>query len=520
MRIRTLANIAPYTEYLRLPSALRREFRKDLRKPGTSDPGAETVIDLGVEWLFRAQDHSASGDGGVARHFELLRGWGSSYPETTGYIIPTLVDYAKAFEKQEAYDRARRMLDWLVSIQFPDGGFQGGTIGSRPRMPVTFNTGQILLGLAAGVRQFGNIYLDSMTRAADWLVKTQDRDGCWRKHSTPFAVEGEKSYETHVAWGLFEAARLEPGRGYGEAGLRNASWALTCQHEDGWFEKCCLTDPSKPLTHTLGYALRGLVEAYRFSPDDRLLAACVKTADALARMVREDGFLAGRFSRGFKPAAFWSCLTGSAQISCCWLILYEITGTERYRDAALKVNRFLRRTIDVRGSPDTRGALKGSFPVFGDYCRYQYPNWGTKFLIDAHMLELASANKHGGADEVHPGMTGSRQKESSVGKLLEGRQKYGCLRYTRRVLAKQTDKLFFRLDKHALVTAFHDVGIKGGDKVFVHASMNRMGYIEGGAETVIRALMEAVGPAGSIFMPTFSTTGSMEITWTAAPPSM
>jgi hypothetical protein len=406
-----MEKIAPYAEYLRLPAALRREFRKDLRAPGISDPGVETVIDLGVEWLSRAQDHSASGDGGVARHFDLLRGWAGSYPETTGYIIPTLLDYAKVFEKQEALGRARRMLDWLVSIQFPDGGFQGGIIGSQPRMPVTFNTGQVLLGLAAGVRQFGNVYLDAMIGAADWLVKTQDRDGCWRRHSTPFAIEGEKSYETHVAWGLFEAARLEPGRGYGEAGLRNAFWALTCQQEDGWFEKCCLTDPSRPLTHTLGYTLRGLVEAYRFSRDDRLLKACVKTADALARMVRGDGFLTGRFSRGFKPAVSWSCLTGSAQIGCCWLILYGMTGVERYRDAALKVNRFLRRTVAVGGPPDTRGALKGSFPVFGDYCRYQYPNWSTKFLIDAHILELASNHKPDEAGEARPAQRASREME-------------------------------------------------------------------------------------------------------------
>ena len=97
-----------------------------------------------------------------------------------------------------------------------------------------------------------------------------------------------------------------------------------------------------------------------------------------------------------------------------------------------------------------------------------------------------------------------------MGKFLEGRQKYGFLRYSRRVLAKQTEKLFFRLDKHALVTSFHEVGIKGGDKVFAHVSMNRMGYIEGGAETVIRALMEAVGSRGSIFMPSFPMVGSME----------
>ncbi len=411
MLTRTLEKIVPYAEYLRLPSVLRREFRKDLREPGKSDPGAETAIDLGVEWLFRAQDRSESGDGGVARHFDILLGWGSSYPETTGYIIPTLLDYARVFKNREARARARRMIDWLVSIQFSDGGFPGGVAGSVPLRPVTFNTGQILLGLAAGVREFGNAYLDHMVRAADWLMKTQDPDGCWRKYPTPFATAGEKSYDTHVAWGLFEAARLQPGRGYGEAGMGNAYWAVTCQREDGWFEKCCLTDPSRPLTHTLGYALRGLLEAYRFSRDDRLLKACVKTADGLARMVRENGFLTGRFSPGFKPAVSWSCLTGSAQISCCWLILYGITGMDCYRDAALKVNRFLRRTLDTAGPPDTRGALKGAFPVFGDYCRYQYPNWSTKFLIDALMLELTSASKLAGAGKVRQDHNDSKQME-------------------------------------------------------------------------------------------------------------
>jgi aminoglycoside N3'-acetyltransferase len=94
--------------------------------------------------------------------------------------------------------------------------------------------------------------------------------------------------------------------------------------------------------------------------------------------------------------------------------------------------------------------------------------------------------------------------------FLEGRQKYGCLRYSHRLLVKQAEKLFSRLDKNAFVTAFRELGIKGGDKVFVHASMNRMGYIDGGAETVVTTLMEAVGSRGSIFMPTFPMAGSME----------
>ena len=41
-----------------------------------------------AQWLASAQDSQA--DGGVAGRYRLDRGWTSSYPETTGYIVPTL----------------------------------------------------------------------------------------------------------------------------------------------------------------------------------------------------------------------------------------------------------------------------------------------------------------------------------------------------------------------------------------------------------------------------------------------
>ena len=41
-----------------------------------------------------------------------------------------------------------------------------------------------------------------------------------------------------------------------------SSWALTKQRVNGWFADCCLNDPTRPLTHTIGYALRGVIEGY------------------------------------------------------------------------------------------------------------------------------------------------------------------------------------------------------------------------------------------------------------------
>lgn len=340
-----------------------------------------------MAWLARAQDCSTSADGGVARHYSLLTGWSPSYPETTGYIVPTMLAYAKWRGDPAARQRARRMLDWLASIQFPDGGFQGGVIGAKPAVPVTFNTGQILLGLASGVREFEQ-YREVMGKAADWLVRTQDADGCWRKHPTPRAKPGEKTYETHVAWGLLEAARVEPARSYAEAALANVRWALRWQRPNGWFDRCCLDDPARPLTHTLGYALRGVVEAYRFTNDAIFLHAARRTADGLRTAIRSDGFLPGRLDAHWRGAVGWACLTGSVQIAHCWLLLYQETGDKRYRDAAYAANRYVRRSMDIEGRPETRGAIKGSFPVHGGYGTYQYLNWACKFAIDSNLLEL------------------------------------------------------------------------------------------------------------------------------------
>lgn len=372
----------------RLSPAARSERRADRRGLPAFDPGPAAVIDACTAWLGAAQDHSSSNDGGVARDYSLQTGWASSYPETTGYIIPTMLALAQRRDDKALHARARRMLDWCVAIQFAEGGFQGGKIDSAPRVPVTFNTGQILLGLAAGVAAYGDAYADAMHRAARWLRDSQDADGCWRRHPTPFAQPGEKAYETHVAWGLFEAERMAPGHGYAAAGLRQVDWALTKQQPNGWFASNCLDDPALPLSHTIGYALRGVLEAHRYCPRPGLLDAAVRTGSSIAKATAPDGYLPGRLGPDFQPGAAYACLTGSAQNAHCLFLLYQLTGERRLLDAARRLNRYVRRSIRMDGPAHARGGVKGAFPVDGDYGQWAYLNWAAKFCIDANMLEM------------------------------------------------------------------------------------------------------------------------------------
>ena len=60
------------------------------------------------------------------------------------------------------------------------------------------------------------------------------------------------------------------------------------------------------------------------------------------------------------------------------------------------------------------------------------------------------------------------------------------------------------ITKSDILEALRAAGVKRGEKVMVHTALGKIGYVCGGAQTVIEALMETVGPEGTIMMPTQS----------------
>ena len=69
------------------------------------------------------------------------------------------------------------------------------------------------------------------------------------------------------------------------------------------------------------------------------------------------------------------------------------------------------------------------------------------------------------------------------------------------------------ITKKRLVGDLRKAGIRPGDTILVHSSMRSIGWIVGGAVTVIAALMEAVTKEGTLVMPTQSTENGEPSHW-------
>ena len=353
-----------------------------LYSPDPANLDLEAHLSAALDWLKRAQD--AGNDRGVSYGVKFGSDFDVSYPETTGYICQTFVEMSRRTGDGEFLKRAVEMGHWEVDVQMPDGAVMGGKINQNPT-PAVFNTGMVLLGWSALVRATTDERIKTAAcRASDWLVRMQEPDGNWIRGNSQYVNSSATIYNVKAAWGLCEAGIVLNQQHKVQAALRNAEFCLTRQQPNGWFRDCCLENPTQPLLHTLAYTMQGLLEIGKLTNRKDLIAAAKKTDDAEMSILDEDGFLPGCQDAQFHGTASWCCLTGSAQTSIVWSALYSLTGQDKYREAASRINRYLMAHHDIR-NPDLRlrGGLPGSWPVDGQYGRLWILNWATKFLVDA-----------------------------------------------------------------------------------------------------------------------------------------
>lgn len=364
-------------------------FFNDLFKFNSHSKVGENIENMQccLDWLTTAQD--VNQDDGVSTGYSFSQGWLPSYPETTGYIIPTMFDYYHLTGDNEYKQRAIKMADWEISVQMESGSVQSGHLGILSKTPAVFNTGQVLFGLVRTYEETQkDKYKKAAEKAANWLVKSQDGDGAWRAGLSTLASNPVHTYNTRTAWGLLQVHSIISKENYLIAAERNIDWALTEQLNNGWFKNNAFNLNEDPLLHTIAYAIRGILECGIYLDNQSYIDAAKKSAEVLLKLQQKDGSLFGEYDFKWKNTVKYSCLTGDAQVSISWLRLFEMTQDKKYLSAAKKMNYYLKTTQNLKSNnKGIHGGIKGSQPIYGGYMGFTYPNWAAKFFVDALLLE-------------------------------------------------------------------------------------------------------------------------------------
>lgn len=339
-----------------------------------------------VAWIKRA--HDASLDHGVSYGYYLRPmqkklktiGWRDSYVETSGYIIETLYDVGHLHNDKLARTKADQIGHWLISVQNEDGSFSNDNYNKD--RGIVFDTGQVLFGLARCYKETGNPAFEKAgKKAALWLVEIMDEDGAWRKNTHRDSVN---TYNSRVAWAMLELNAVVPIKAVFDAAVKSLDWVLTQQIKNGLFNNCAFGKDDAPFTHTIAYAIRGLLEGGRLTGFERYYVGAEKAAERVDAYVNNDGFLAGRIGTDGIALEESCCLTGNCQMAIIWYQLADQRGWSDMRMTADHAINYVMSLQDIiTKDANVNGAIKGSHPIWGKYTPLAYPNWATKFFIEA-----------------------------------------------------------------------------------------------------------------------------------------
>lgn len=371
--------MAEFNKLLYLRSYLKHQQPSDRTK----------AMHHAAKWLVGSIAHHG-GKGSGTYYFNY--GWTSPYPETTGYIVETLIRYANLVDApwaKEAKEAAEQAGQWLLDIQHEDGGWPGGYVHQK-RPSVVFNSGQILRGTLALYDQSGKEeYKEASLRCIEWILQQLDSKGRFSKNDFMGEI---RVYGTYVMAPVLDWSKHFPEHApsWKVAAKSHAQWVMTQQNDGGWFANCDNTTykNDRPIIHTIAYTVDGLWNIGQHLQDEDIEQAAMLPARVLATEFLSRGILNGRYNENWQGSEAF-IPTGGAQLAILWESMYEATGEQIWKAAFLQMNSLLVAVADrgARESSDSLGAITGSFPMWGRYETFGLPNWATKYFLDTLLNE-------------------------------------------------------------------------------------------------------------------------------------
>jgi hypothetical protein len=345
-------------------------------------------------WLEAAAAHWNCG-GFAARYDLRTHRYQGPYPETTGYLVPTLLQIADIREEHSTSARALSAGQWLRSRQREDGSVRcnidsGPDDRDKADAIVLFDCGAILQGFSALARQQGGPWRESASRLGRFLCESQRADGFWDRHLY-FPTFG--THNALVAYALIDAGRTIGEPRFADAG-RNCLTALRPRIlPSGFIEGCEFGgDPQTMFLHPYAYTLEGYVKAAMVDDSGDNLAVAEHALERMAEHMDRRGVLpAAYLDRALAPVRADAATTGLAQLAGLFFKVARFAHRDDFSPLARRIMSFLRGCMfSDEAEAGARGGIPASFPVGGGYGPYTINNWTMKYFLDASLEELAA----------------------------------------------------------------------------------------------------------------------------------
>lgn len=316
----------------------------NLKKPSV-DGGIDYIksVKKAAEWI---EKNTIAGEGIINN--TLVR---KSYPEVTGYYIPTLLRWGFR-------GLALQYAKWLCQIQAESGAWYD-TIGTDPYV---FDTAQVLKGLLA-IRELYPEADVHIRKGCDWLVSNIDEDGrLVTSTKKAWGEEGICSELIHLYClsPLIEAAGVYQVPAYREAAQKTADYYITNHKED--------ILNFNILSHFYAYIMEALCD---IGETELARQGMEKMADIQA-------------DNGMIPAyrnVNWVCSTGMFQLAITWYKLGDMEhGDKAFSYAAHLQNESGGWFGSYATVENPKAANQEEFP---DYFREGEISWAVKYFLDA-----------------------------------------------------------------------------------------------------------------------------------------
>jgi uncharacterized protein YyaL (SSP411 family) len=324
---------------------------------------------------------------GSAAYFSRLRhpltGWAAPYPETTGYLIETMLDYHNILQEDWLFDYAKNGADWICTLQKENGALPGG-LGENGKESV-FNTGMMLFGLIAMYENTKNEkYLATAQKAVNWLLEIVEKDGSWKQGA--YYMGFTPSYYTRVVWAVLKLNSILQNADIQSSMQSIINYYKAKKQTNGAIKDWAFKPNEKAFTHTIAYTMRGFLESAILLNDDEALIIAENMAKMLFLDFEKRGKLAGAYDENWSGDCRFICLTGNAQLSINAMRLFQIADNHIYKDFSIQLYNTISDApckIPIKGY---YGGIAGSSPYWGKYQPMQMINWAAKFWLDAVLL--------------------------------------------------------------------------------------------------------------------------------------